>query len=109
MKKKYTIRSAFRRWCELTGDYTKGEYSIDAPVWFIIEMKAMYHFTITKTCKKIQRFTTGLKYEFILSDEELLRIKPIQRNIFMKKRKMTNRHVDKAIRYKENANDSEIK
>ena len=94
MKKKYSIRAAFRRWSELTGDYHCGAYVKRAPQWFGIELKAAYKFVLVKTCKKHQRFTTGFQYEFILSDDDLLRITPASRDIFMEKRNIENTHIN---------------
>lgn len=81
-KNSYSLNGAFKRWCELTGDYDS-ILPIDAPIWFKVEALYLFPYTITKVNGKTKRFSKNYRYSIQASDEDLMLIKTYYRDKFI--------------------------
>lgn len=101
-KTKYTIRSAFKRWCQLTGDYGGENIQVVCtPRWFRVELVNLFDCTI-KSHK-------GRNYTYIveLSDTDLLKIKTFYRDKWLMQNGYSNSHTYRAdLKHQEQTNNS---
>lgn len=100
-KQMYSLKGAFKKWCELTGDYESGIYVAETPNWFRVEILYYFSYTITKVRGKSKRFSKNYRYTFKLSDSDLLMIKTHSRDKFLQAHRLSNTHTFKSDYKKE--------
>lgn len=101
-KTTYTLKGAFKRWCELTGDYSGGKHISRAPIWFKVDLLSKHNYSVEifENQENSRKFKKNCRYSIVLSDNNLLDIKTQYRDEYLQQNNKINRHEYKTT-YKE--------